>query len=235
MIVRHYNLPLTLRQGFTLLELLLVLVLIVIAMSLALPALNQSLKSWQLQSAADTVLAECNRARSRAIQEGEIYVFRFAPQSGKYMTAPWPEGTDLPDGISMMPSDNTTILSNDPARARNTVGNNPEFNHDLQFIPSHKLKILPDDITFFGIQLESRTSNKRANDFADFSVGSTISNIEWSVPILFFPDGMSSSAKLYLNNDRQQMIAITLRALTGSGRLSEIETISAFHNAPLAN
>ncbi len=235
MIVRHHHLSLTLRHGFTLLELLLVLVLIVIAMSLAVPALNQSLKTWQLQSAADTILAECNRARSRAIQEGEIYVFRFALQSGTYMTAPWPEGTDLPDGLSMMPSDHTTPLSNDPALTRNTVGNNSEFNHDLPLIPLYRLKQLPDDITFFGIQLQSTTSNKSGDDFNDLSTTSTVSNIEWSVPILFFPDGMSSSAQLYLNNDRQQMIAITLRALTGSGRLSEIETISTLHNAPLTN
>ena len=44
----------------------------------------------------------------------------------------------------------------------------------------------------------------------------------WSSPILFFPDGSTSSATVLLRNDKQVFQRATLRALTGMGRASEL-------------
>lgn len=44
----------------------------------------------------------------------------------------------------------------------------------------------------------------------------------WSSPILFFPDGSTSSATVLLRNERQVFQRATLRALTGVGRASEL-------------
>jgi type II secretory pathway pseudopilin PulG len=44
----------------------------------------------------------------------------------------------------------------------------------------------------------------------------------WSSPILFFPDGSTSSATVLLRNDRRVFQRATLRALTGTGRASEL-------------
>lgn len=44
----------------------------------------------------------------------------------------------------------------------------------------------------------------------------------WSSPILFFPDGSTSAATVLLRNERQVFQRATLRALTGTGRASEL-------------
>ena len=44
----------------------------------------------------------------------------------------------------------------------------------------------------------------------------------WSSPILFFPDGSTSSATVLLRNERRIFQRATLRALTGTGRASEL-------------
>ena len=44
----------------------------------------------------------------------------------------------------------------------------------------------------------------------------------WSLPLLFYPDGTTSQAVVYVRNERQLYKRITLRALTGVGRVSEI-------------
>jgi type II secretory pathway pseudopilin PulG len=44
----------------------------------------------------------------------------------------------------------------------------------------------------------------------------------WSSPVLFFPDGSTSSATVLLRNDKQVFQRATLRALTGTGRASEL-------------
>ena len=43
-----------------------------------------------------------------------------------------------------------------------------------------------------------------------------------STPILFFPDGTTSEASVVLANDRKQFVRLTLRALTGVGRATNI-------------
>jgi type II secretory pathway pseudopilin PulG len=44
----------------------------------------------------------------------------------------------------------------------------------------------------------------------------------WSSPILFFPDGSTSAATVLLRNDRRILQRATLRALTGTGRASDL-------------
>lgn len=44
----------------------------------------------------------------------------------------------------------------------------------------------------------------------------------WSNPILFFPDGSTSSASVLLRNERLVFQRATLRALTGIGRASDL-------------
>jgi Tfp pilus assembly protein FimT len=44
----------------------------------------------------------------------------------------------------------------------------------------------------------------------------------WSTPILFHPDGSTSAASVLLKNERDVYQRITLRALTGIGRASEL-------------
>jgi prepilin-type N-terminal cleavage/methylation domain-containing protein len=228
---RQNRTSLSTRQAFTLLELMLVLMLIVVAMSIAVPVLNKSLKTWRLKSAADVVLTECNRTRSRAIRNGEIYVFRFALQSGRYMTAPWLEGNELPDGFEVPQIENPIAAGGGEI--------DEAASEELQFATSYKLKELPEEVLFLGIQFQTKsTADNLPDSGLDYEVlsgGDAISNSVWSAPILFYPDGTSSPARIYLHNDRQQAIAITLRAMTGSGRVSEIETVNDFQNVPFAN
>jgi hypothetical protein len=47
----------------------------------------------------------------------------------------------------------------------------------------------------------------------------------WSQPVLFFPDGTTSAARLYVVNDNGQAVEILLRALTGTSRRSDIQVI----------
>jgi hypothetical protein len=44
----------------------------------------------------------------------------------------------------------------------------------------------------------------------------------WSSPILFFPDGSTSAATVLLRNEKQVFQRASLRALTGTGRASEL-------------
>ncbi len=85
------------RQGFTLLEMLLVLALILLISVAATPSLLSMLSDAKLQAAADHLRARFAEARSRAIQENRAYRFAVMPGQSDYRLAPdspeyWGEG-----------------------------------------------------------------------------------------------------------------------------------------------
>ncbi|NOY28616.1 MAG: hypothetical protein GXP28_00135 [Planctomycetes bacterium] len=77
------------KKGLTLFEILLVLILLVVMASLAKPALESTLASFRLQRGTDQVLADWAKTRSRAIQDGKVYQFRFSKNSSKYRVDSW--------------------------------------------------------------------------------------------------------------------------------------------------
>jgi type II secretory pathway pseudopilin PulG len=78
--------------------------------------------------------------------------------------------------------------------------------------------VLPQDIVFAEGDVES----------FDPAAGSQLTSLGqnngggWSNSILFFPDGSTSAATVLLRNDRRIFQRATLRALTGTGRASEL-------------
>jgi hypothetical protein len=79
---------------------------------------------------------------------------------------------------------------------------------------------LPTPIIFQGGQtaVEDRVRGERRVDSLQ-STGET-----WSTPILFFPDGSSSTATVVLEDDAPRYLRLTLRGLTGVARASGLMT-----------
>jgi type II secretory pathway pseudopilin PulG len=78
--------------------------------------------------------------------------------------------------------------------------------------------VLPQDIVFAEGDVESFDPVTGSQLAAMGQGGSGV----WSSPILFFPDGFSSAATVLLRNERRVFQRATLRALTGTGRASEL-------------
>ena len=52
--------------------------------------------------------------------------------------------------------------------------------------------------------------------------GSMLSNPQQASPILFYPDGTTSDARLILTNEQQRYVVVKLRSLTGIARVSQL-------------
>jgi Tfp pilus assembly protein FimT len=78
--------------------------------------------------------------------------------------------------------------------------------------------VLPQDVVFAEGDVEAFDPTAGSQLTAMGQEGSGA----WSSPILFFPDGSTSSATLLLRNERRIFQRATLRALTGIGRASEL-------------
>jgi Tfp pilus assembly protein FimT len=193
----------------TLVELVLVLALLVIIGSLIVPVFVGSFNSVRLRRAGDEVLTRWAQARSRAIETGEIYQFRYATGMGTYQIEPWmPVAQDPAQGGAAATSTVTSAAGSAEAGAATAENPNGVVNGGL-----------PSEVVFQQGQIAVQTPNSTQQQAASMESGGGL-----STPILFFPDGTTSQASLVLANDRQQYVRLTLRALTGVGRATEVLT-----------
>jgi len=189
------------RHAVTLVEVLLVLCLLVAIASIAWPSLERPLSNQRLRKAADLVRVVWGRARVRAMSTGETLVFRYSIEGDRYSVQRYAgpesvtgaESTDGPAGTSDYETDPAFMLGSEPR--------------------------LPDKMTFLSgetatdVRAESLTLEEAPT--ADGGQG-------WSDPILFYPDGSTSTATVVLRNEYDRSIELSLRGLTGVITVGEV-------------
>jgi prepilin-type N-terminal cleavage/methylation domain-containing protein len=198
-------------KGMSLLELILVLAVLVAVAAIALPALHGPMEDQKLRKAGDLVLAEWGQARVLAMKTGTIHVFKYDIGADTYRIEPWVGELDQPLEAS---TEQVEPVSQplDPLALQD-----PRVIHSPLGIPGLKL---PDGVRFFmgDTKLDARvmTLNTETNDLMESETGAAI-------PIVFYPDGTTSAARLVLTNDRF-FVDLRLRALTGLSRSSGLVT-----------
>ncbi len=186
-------------RGMTLFEILLVLVLLVVLGSLATPLLDSTFSSMRLRRGTDQVLAAWSEARTKAIEHGQIYQFRFSEESNKYRVDRW--YADESQRAKKASSTATSSLEGSEEK--------PDW---------HTQAALSETVFFVG-------GEQAGVDTAGSREVETLAgekNAAWSAPIFFFPDGTTSEASLLLRNEKERYQRATLRALTGIARASKL-------------
>ncbi len=81
-------------------------------------------------------------------------------------------------------------------------------------------KHLPDTVQFASGETQSTTRSANVEESATSGVATNEASL--GRPIVFYPDGTASTAKLYLQNERGKFILIDLRGLTGIATVSDV-------------
>lgn len=184
------------RYGFSLLELLLVMSILLVVAAFAIPTVQRTFSRNAIEKATGLVRASMGKARVKAIKTGEIHAFFYLP------------------GFSWMgvaPFANITEQVNNAAR---------EAQESKERIPGNVFSenLLPRGVYFAAG--EAVADARAAQAVADN--GANASNVKL---ILFYPDGTTQDARLYLQNDKGDLRQIELRGLTGSATSSKVERI----------
>lgn len=192
------------RGAFTLMELLLVLFIIVIAGAVAMPLIRNSLKAQQLKSAAETMRIEWSRAHVKAMKTGRIQVFRYELSGRQFSLQPW------------VAADEATEAGLGESTAG--FGAAPAATEELQ--DEFTTKSLEEGVTFAAGEAKFDSRAYEVEDF--FQNGGSGDAVQWSQPILFYPDGSASDAFVIVTDDSQSAYRINLRGLTGTSYVSEV-------------
>lgn len=218
------------RSAFTLLEIIAVLAILALIASLGWPALSRMHTQSRLEASVGELRAELYRTRLESMKQGVPYIFRYRPGSGLYEIVPKEifdrreetvsvGAASLSTDISAPSGENDSISaamfdSQDIPMTSPTIdGNAPESTQSTSLLEMDTAsgtiyrKTLPDTIVFA------------------FIAGQTLLAADgWSMPILFYPNGRTSSTKVTLRTtgayEFQQ--SLELRGLTGTASTHSI-------------
>lgn len=174
-------------------ELILVMVILVFVASLAVPSVVRSFSGHALEKGAGLVKTSMGRARVKAIKSGEIYAVYYVPGFGWHGIAPFKNANEQ------------MSIALRSAKESEDRSNVEQFADDL----------LPRGVVFG--DSEAAEDARAAQAVVDENAAS--SQVK---AILFYPDGTSQDAVIYLRNQQDVMRAIELRGLTGTATTARV-------------
>ena len=179
--------------------------------ALALPKLAGPLANHRLRRSADLIRTDWAKARLRAMKTGRVQVFRFQIDNCRYVIEPYYSSDDYLESNALLSPQSSAMQGAGGTFAPQTA---PQTVAQTALL----FKQLPEGIVFVTGEeaIESRSL------MFEQTVGYGSDNTVWSQPILFFPDGQTSTVKLLLRNQRDRFIFIQLRGLTGIAQSGEL-------------
>ena len=217
-------------KGLTLLEVMLVMVILVVIASLSMRFTSGVMAQFRLRQSSEDIRAEWVRLRTKAMEDGHIYCFRFSYSDSLYrvdrlLDAHFSAKFDEP---------NRANYSNDPIWDK-TIDPN-ELTRDDYFLPEPDMEYgqtpvnlsqkaeLPKNCFFADCYVKPDVRGRYYEGTDDYS----FSNESWSKPILFYPDGTTSTATILIKNDQARCIELHLRGLTGAVAVSAIGSEASY-------
>ena len=202
----------------SLLELMLVLALLVVIGSLALPAFQVPFKNHRLRKAGELVRVEWNKARIKAMKTGQIQMFRYAAGENSYQVMPYYTQQD--------------VLEADAAHSvTGASGMNLSYaDTQMAEATASEPRVLPEGVVFAQseVQMDARSLQVQQQ-----LQGGQVNTTDELPPILFYPDGTTSEAKLALTNEYQLLyVLVSLRSLTGVAKVSGLLNAEELQQVP---
>ena len=184
------------RDGFTFAELLLVLALLLIVTGVVFPPVLRMMADQPLKEGAERARVQLASVRLKALDHSAAWQLRFEPGGRHYL---WMPMEPIPAGPSAAPTTTVTEL---------TVGELPKginFSSDINGVPL-PVERLPQQLV------------------VGLSNAYQLSQVGWSSPLTFQPDGSAVDAELAVIDATNRQIRLTLRGFTGGVTVSPIET-----------
>ncbi len=197
------------RGGFTLLELLLVVSLMAVLATIALPQVAWLLGDRRIVRGAKLIREEFILARVDAMRQGRIMMVDAMPETNVLRVRPYRSLADSVNAVDQTGSQSALLTGADQAQITPVT---PTQEGDIRQIE------LPEDVLVKSIAVASAV---RAMQIEQATLSTQSAG--YCQPILFYPDGTTSTAAVTLMHPTHGRIRIQLRGITGQVTLGEIE------------
>ncbi len=195
------------RRAFTLLELLLTLSILAAIASVVIPQIGLLMGDRQLVRAGEQLRIEMTRQRVEAMREGRVMMIQAMIEGSTLRTRPYFSTSDATESADQTGSQSALLTGADQ-------GNVVALQTDAD---AEQLIDLPEGVrvTSVGVVSAARASEIEQITLADQGAG-------WSRPILFYPDGTTSTASIVLSSESIGRVVVKIRGITGDATISEV-------------
>jgi hypothetical protein len=150
----------------------------------------------RLSEAAELVRQQVAGTRTRAIEGGLVYQFRYEPDGKFFVCAPFEREVEASDSNAS----GTGVTTG--------VGKFTKFAGEL-----------PDGFQFVACCTNGAAGQQLAEQFLEgLPNAEKLAGLSWSPPLLFRPDGTAVDAAFELQDSRKQAVRFEVRGLTGAVR-----------------
>lgn len=202
------------RNGFTLVEILLVLAVLVVFAGMTVPSVMRMFSQQKITGSAERVREAIASARFRAIESGIIYQFCCEANGQRYVVVPFePDHVNSSSGQSGP----VTLLS----RASGNLPKGLVFSSTV--IKTMSSSSMSNSTTSPAI---SAPSHKLAPGSLDgLPKASDLAGANWSIPILFNPEGSANAdIEITISDAASQHVKLHVRAFTGAVSMERLVT-----------
>ncbi|MEO1526625.1 MAG: prepilin-type N-terminal cleavage/methylation domain-containing protein [Planctomycetota bacterium] len=199
------------RRAFTLLELLLVMALLALIASLTMPQIAWLLGDQRLVRGGNLLREEMMRARIEAMRGGRIMVVEAQVDTSNIRVRPYFSLADSVNAIDQTGSQAALLSGAEQAQIA------PVTVDQDQQEESERTIELPEDVSVANVAV---VSSVRALEIEQATLENQAEG--YGQPILFYPDGTTSTAAIVLTHEVHGRLSVKLRGITGDVSLGEL-------------
>ena len=194
------------RNGFSLMEMIIVVSVLAGMAAMTYPMLSSPLSKLRLQAAAQEVSSELAKARLKAMQSGVPQVFRIQMNTGKFQVSAASDD-DANDGESKPTAAERMAI--ETASVSNEEHSPLSEASDMEV----DSKELPDGICF-ECPVTEETPDQDRTEVAQEQDG-------WTDLAIFYPNGDTTNAIVSLRGDTNLHLDVKLSGFTGTAKIGE--------------
>lgn len=194
--------------GFTIVELLLALAILVTLAAMVVPSFTGLLADRRVLRAGDQLRIEFMQARLSAMRSGRTYMVQLSTETHQLRVRPWVDANDMTEALDQTGS-SSALLTGGNAMAGSMQAVDVEA--DAREVD------LPEGVTITSLNVQSSQRS-----FMIESQVQTEAAVGWGQPILFYPDGTTSTAAVTVTSAGIGQVIVLLRGLTGEATVTDV-------------
>lgn len=200
------------KLAFTLLEVLLAIAILAALSAIALPQIGNMLGDFRIDGAAKQLRADMTRLRVRAMREGRVMILEGMIGGNQLRIRPFFQIQDSVEALDQTGSQSAMLQGAEQAAPVTTVPADQASEEQ-----SDPLE-LPEGVV---VESVSVVSAARGMQIEQSSI--SLQGEGWSRPVLFYPDGVTSTGVVILKHETQGRVGIRIRGITGDVTIQKLE------------